>query len=207
MPILKTHRAIYIHIPKTGGTSLAWSLEPNIKKSRSTLLGKIPFYYKWLYPNHLWWHHLTASEIRKLVGRKTFSEYFKFAFVRNPWDKMSSQYFYWRDSGRLREFSNLSEWILSRAFIEGPLYGEYLGYNQLDYLIDDSGELCVDFVGRFENFDDDFKVLTSKLNINILLQHKNKSSNQDYREHYTEAARRAIEEHFARDIQFFNYKF
>ena len=69
------HKCIFIHITKTAGTSVAKSL-----------FNYLPYHY-------------TAIDYRVIYGRKTFDEYFKFAFVRNPWDRLYSAYRYLKSGG------------------------------------------------------------------------------------------------------------
>ena len=89
------HRFIFIHIPKTGGTSMedvlgAWF---SMKRER---------YARWLPGVKHWAQHLTMSEIlhrqfsNKNKARRP-ERYFKFAFVRNPWDRLVSELM-WRSS-------------------------------------------------------------------------------------------------------------
>lgn len=69
------YRYLFIHITKTAGTSVAISL-----------FGELPYHY-------------TAVQYRVIYGRKTFNRYFKFAFVRNPWDRLYSAYSFLKNGG------------------------------------------------------------------------------------------------------------
>src|SRR3989338_5883908 len=88
MPIYHKHRLIHVHIPKTGGTSIEKYLghKFNIKQS---------------YPEFLWgrdqekkviMHHLNCQQILEYVDRGVFDSYLKFAIVRNPYDRLVSEY-------------------------------------------------------------------------------------------------------------------
>ena len=81
------HKCIFIHIPKCGGTSIEDALfKPRNERTIKDL---------WSGPNKYQTgglQHLMASHIIEEVGGDLFDEYFKFSFVRNPWEKMVSQF-------------------------------------------------------------------------------------------------------------------
>lgn len=117
--------------------------------------------------------HLTAAEYVDLhfVSQEIFDTYFKFAFVRNPIDRLYSTYKYKRfiDYLSFDDFIKLKleNFINSEteSFFFKPQY-EYLYGNK---------QLLVDFVGKLENLDKDFEYILKKLNTNLRLKHYNKS--------------------------------
>jgi hypothetical protein len=81
-------------------------------------------------------------------------------------------------------------------------------YNQLDYLTDDNGDIIVDFVGKYENLQDDVSTVFKALRLESLpLPHVNKSQHKHYSEYYTEETKNLIAKRYSRDIQFFGYQF
>jgi hypothetical protein len=74
-------------------------------------------------------------------------------------------------------------------------------------LVDDNGELLMDFVGRYENLQDDFNSLRAKLGITQTLPHLNKSNHRDYRSYYNDHTQQLVAEHFKADIELFGYSF
>jgi len=133
-----------------------------------------------------------------------YKNYFKFAFVRNPWDRVLSWYFFYsqRPNVRVRLSSKnetFNEFILnkSRSYRWG-------GENQSQY----NFTKCCDFIGRFENLQQDFNIICDKIKIpRQELPHKNKSKHKSYTEYYNDETRQIVAEKFAKDIEHFNYKF
>ncbi len=125
--------------------------------------------------------------------------------MRNPWDWNVSFYHYVRqtpehplhvDASRVRDFAEFLSW---RA--------EHARLLQKDFVASPEGDLLVDFVGRFENLEEDFGKVCSAIGANADLLHLNQSRHGDYRLHYTEYTRRLVEEAWAEDVQFFGYQF
>jgi chondroitin 4-sulfotransferase 11 len=78
---------------------------------------------------------------------------------------------------------------------------------QSDWITDTSGEILVDFVGRFENFEQDFHRVCDRLKCKAELPHKKKSERGDYQSYYDRESRDIIGDWFRKDIDRFGYKF
>ncbi len=172
--------------------------------------------------------HDHASWVRGQFGPE-WHEYYKVAFVRNPWDRLVSWYtmiqekekpkWYKRLVG-LGKFNLIYQYVLSNSdSFEEFLYkcvdtiDDYDGrksflYNQLDYITDSDGSLIVDFVGRFEHIRRDTDIVFRNLGLeNVSLPHKNSSKHAHYRSYYSEKTKQLVAERFARDVEFFGYEF
>src|SRR5690606_33093610 len=97
----------------------------------------------------------------RYVSPLQFAEYFKFAFVRNPWDRVVSMY-KWHGFHQICSF---------RSFVAHELTG-WLWRNkhwfvrpQCDFVCDDDGRLLVDYVGRYETLQADFDVVCERLGL------------------------------------------
>ena len=170
------HKALFIHITKTGGTSIASAL--NMKEN---------------------FRHFTASAMRKKVGEDTWSNYFKFSFIRNPFEKIVSLYHY-NGKGFGFEDSSFKEYV--KAWGKGKKISRYPHQNSS--YIDEK----LDFIGRFENLQEDFDIVCDKIGIpRQQLPHKNKTNHKHYTEYYDEETRAIVTEKYAKDIEYFGYKF
>jgi hypothetical protein len=199
--IFDTAGCIYIHIPKTAGTSIRNALAqlPNPIRRRYPRLRK----------------HARAFEYRAAVGESLWQQYFSFAFVRNPFDLMVSSYFWWlekahkfRKLDRLRAevegMADFNEFISSRFGRE--YVNEYPG-DMFDWIAE-NGEIIVDFVGRVENLDDDWKTICGKIGVPFVeLAHVNRTSRGDYREYYNQASIDLVAHRFQKTIEIFGYRF
>ena len=76
-----------------------------------------------------------------------------------------------------------------------------------EWITDDKGKVVVDFIGKYENFDEDWKIVCEKIGIKAKLPHRNKSKHRHYSVYYTKEARQVIAERFKEDIKMFGYKF
>ena len=183
------HKFIFVHIIKTGGESIEKFFQGR----------KI---------------HKFAKNYKKEVGNKKWNNYFKFTFVRNPWDKMVSQYFYIQKNKKGKYNLTFREFIL--AFQSCP-ESEYINekgidvrYNpiQLPWILDDNGNCLVNYIGRFENFQQDFNIVCDKIGIpRQKLPHENKSKHNHYTEYYDDETKQIVAEKYAKDIKHFGYKF
>ncbi len=148
--------------------------------------------------------HATVTELRAHLGDEVWQTYYKFSFVRNPWDRVVS----WFHSAFFkRKDLDFTEWLTTGG-LDHPDYGLNHIAPAAHFLLNRSGELDVNFVGRFENYEADLRHIFEKLDIPILQIPKiNFSQRPDYRELYTPETREVVAQFFADDIRLFNYSF
>lgn len=178
---------VFIHINKTGGSSIARALG---------LTGE----------------HKTAMEKRRELGESAWSRRFRFTIVRNPWDKVVSHYHYRVATNQTSLGMNrvdFKEWV-SLAYGDNlPAYYDNpkMFMPQWNWISNENGSLAVDFVGRFENLEQDFKSICRRINQDVLLPHKKKSKREHYRSYYDARAREIVRTWFKADIEEFDYEF
>lgn len=178
---------IFIHIPKTGGTSISKNIQKHIPLNQ---------------------HHRQVSFYGEHISKK-----FVFTFVRNPYDRIVSVYHYLNQGlGNSRDnalganlpknFKSFVKNYLCNLDINKPVFRPHM--LPMTFWLD--GE--VDFIGRFENLQKDYDTLCHQLNIPIqILPIHNKSQHNYYRKYYDDETKKIIEQIYHVDISRFNYTF
>lgn len=187
------YECIFIHIPKTGGISVSKSLFP-----------------------HLIGHH-TVQEYKKAYGKKLFEKYFKFTFVRNPWDRLVSAFWFLKAGGvnrrdkewageHLASYNNfdrfVKSWLNSKS-----IYSHIHFVPQYEFICNKKSRLEVDFVGYFENFEQDFQFVREKLGICTDLSRLNASRRTHYKNYYDIETIEIVADVYQKDIEIFGYDF
>lgn len=174
-----TNDFIFIHIPKTGGSSIERFFGQD-----HGLPGTPPAH------KNIQWY---------LNHKQSNNRLYKFSFVRNPWDMFVSLYFFKVHSKYRKEEL---EGVTFFEYIK-----QYDHKTQLSYLTV-NGKIMVDFIGRFERLQEDFYKVCDALNIpRSDLPHIIKTTHLPYREYYNTQARKIIEEIYKEDIDYFGYEF
>ncbi len=201
--ICADRRLIFVHIQKTGGNAVRVALGVELNDPHK---------------------HFFARELRQDYGEAAWARCFKFAFVRNPWDRLVS---WWSmiDAGRdtsgaapppneffgyvmqhARSFEEFI-WRCTSEIIDTD-GRKYIFRNQIDYLVDDNGAIIVDFVGRFERLQEGFDEVTARLGLpGVELPRINVSRHSPYADYYTPAMAEEVGRRYARDIERFGYRF
>lgn len=215
MPIDKKNKILFVHVPKNAGTSITKIF--NFKKGIKNLTG---FEEK----TRIHFSHLTIGQIKNFINIK---KYYSFAFVRNPFDKIVSEFFYRKlhkeknvnyfkrikiKKFTFDEFVNrLSEFKITNRINKSLEESHFLTQTKFLYI---RNKLSVNFVGRVENFENDFKKLVEKinekrnLNINIdKIYHSNSSNHVNYKFYYNSITKKIIEKIYEKDLDNFNYVF
>ena len=204
---LKDKHCIFIHIPKTAGTSIECALEGHGAVGLNSVVNEFPL------------QHLTAVAVKKRLGAETFDSCFKFAFVRNPFDRCVSEYLWARKHAGLRlgfdrwVDTKLRGWANPRRR-RSRLMLKMHNIPQHHFIENAAGECMVDFVGRFETLDEDFKYVCSKLDLDgVKLSHvnagleKKKRDAGGYRPYYNKRSRNTVTELYKKDLEKFGYSF
>lgn len=189
----------FIHIPKAGGSSMR-SLFVSLPNARVIT-------HNTRDPNYVFY---------KDACKKDTS--FSFCFVRNPWDRLVSSFFYLKKGGG-RGIGSSDHEDFKKYFGEFKNFKDMIRnwddsfFNQIHFRpqyqwVGDDNKVMVDFVGRFENLQEDFNVICNKIGIpQRRLPHTNKSTHKRYADYYDEETRGIVAKKYAKDIEYFKYKF
>ena len=217
MIISHKHKFIFIHIPKCAGSTITYSLLNN-------LYFKLPRKEDWKYDklstdtaevfkvtsdhgNSLELdQHSTFKVINEYFVKKklNINEYFKFSFMRNPWERRVSQYKYAKKMAGITNADWANE-IASMSFCE---FITKRNDSQLNWVSNKKNNVAVNFLGSGRNLQQEFNKVCSKLRIpKQELRHKNATKHKHYTEYYNEETKQIVADNCAKDIEYFNYKF
>ncbi len=193
------HRCIFIHVPKTAGISIAQALFGQIGGG-----------------------HATIARYQIVFSKHDFNRYFKFAFVRNPWDRVFSAYNFLRKGGMNAKdaqwaAANLPRELTFESFVNMELSKPHIlrarhFIPQFEYVcLPSRRKILIDYVGFYEHLQDDFRQVCRMLSLNSAtsLGHANVSggTRKVYMDHYTPEMRDVVARLYAPDIAHFGYNF
>lgn len=187
------NKCIFIHTPKVAGISIAHALG-----FQHTHTWHIPLKY----------YEATESE--------KFNTYFKFGFVRNPWDRLFSAYQFLQKGGisekdvalsnLVRHYPDFSTFVLSWLSSDAARSLIHLTPMYL-FFENRQGMITADFIGRFENLEHDYNKIRERLNTGQPLPHLNPSTKVHYAQQYSTQMIDKVARIYERDISEFNYDF
>lgn len=205
---------VFVHIPKTGGTSLGLALEDRAHRD-DILIGDTPKAKKRrgrlrdLTPRGRLWKHSTLADIDGVLGADDLDRMFLFTMVRNPWDRAVS-YYHWLKSQTFDHPAITCAQTLSFAdFLRDPVIVDSLrDWPAGRYMQDATGEEWDALFIRLEHFAEDSAPLWDHLGFRLTLPHENRSEREtDYRTYYDDALAAHLGDVCAMDILRFKYTF
>jgi hypothetical protein len=153
--ISKKNKIIFIHVPKTGGSSIEKSLIDifdetiKINGDQTSIVDKLKKPKKNSF-NSL--KHATAEELKCQYGEEIFNVYTKFSVIRNPWDRLLSLY-YW-SNGRSKPYNK--DVFIKKILKKNPDNANRSVWTLNKYLCDKEGNLIVDNLINFDNLNKEF---------------------------------------------------
>ena len=207
MIISHQHRFIFAAVPKTGTHSVRQALREHMSEDDIEQVGlfvnkRFPF-EELAAIRH---GHLSLQQVRPFLGEEAFADYFKFAFVRNPFDRFVSYCaFMSRDSGH---FATDPQAVMRYFLFDAPPEKHILFQPQSSLLVDGDGQLLTDMVGRVETMQASYDAICARIGIPPrALDQVNSSSRGDYRAYYTDPLKDAVATRYAQDLALFGYDF
>lgn len=207
MLISDERRFVFVHVEKTGGTSIGQVLSPYA-------IGRPPSRLHALaarlchgrdYRHYRYRTHAALADAQARMPGDRYRAYFKFAFVRNPWDRLVSEYNAALRKARKPRHRRIRALDGFHAYVEYEIgRGKFFQYPRICGL---DGQPGLDFVGRFESLEDDFRQVCRILGIDASLGRLNAFSHANYREYYDARTRDLVARYWRRDIEQFGYAF
>lgn len=199
MPISHSNKLIFLHIPKNAGTAIT-----DAEGMDFTHIGHhFPDFYRKNFPYE-------------------WENYIKFAVVRNPWDRVVSNYEYgrmaeshWHSvSGKsqygvhpdYQHLSNLTFKETLRIFKDKRDFLKHQGWeSQHPYIYDNNGNLLLEHVFKLDELGDNYEF--KKLVPNLTHKNKSNKKHKSYRDYYDDETIEIVSEIYVKDITLFNFKF
>lgn len=180
-----TRKLIFIHIARTGGTSIEkaltgkdwWVIEPRTK-------------------------HISAKQARKIYGEDVWRSYTKFSVVRNPWDRITSMWAtrWWHQSSDLAEGCTFEEFIRKIKPHPNEIYNTLFYHEILNQ--------NMDFILRFESLQNDFSRMMSSIGCDgMQLPHIEKRNHENYRDMYGDIEKQLVFDLFNTDVLKYRYSY
>ncbi len=192
-----------------------------------------------LHPELTWSHpqHYNIRDYQVVMEEEDFNSRFKFAFVRNPWDRLVSNYtatcrkgggdngypLVPRDRERPEKFQEWAKAALGAEYWDVDCYRRPQCRHQrttsdsmLSWLTDEDGHLLVDFIGRFETLEADYSLALDKIEqhcgkpvrrIPFPIRRGVSSIGHPYSFYYNDETVELVRDHFKEDIEYFGYDF
>lgn len=233
MPVIISHKYkfVFIHNPKTAGTSIANTLLSYALENRGDIFIDVfgvwdnitsidrdlnPFITK----DKRFRSHIKAKQLKSIFDKQKWpwDKYFKFGFVRNPFDRCISEYNYLMQYAILNNKDTKSKWAKTgsaifqyniKAFIAHRVYPT--PHLQWKYFFDKCNKNnLLDYVGKFENLESDWNNIVKQIGLplnKLKLKHLKPTVRKNYREYFDEKMVDFFYNTYKIDIELGNYKF
>lgn len=187
---------VFVHVPKTAGSSIGGVVS---SKSRIMTIGHNLRDKSYTFPRDLHW----------------FKDLYSFAFVRNPWDRLVSSYYYLKNGGNcVADLEDYEHYFKRFKSFEHMLENwEDSFYNQIHMMpqarwLYDGSECIVNYIGKFERLQQDMNhILNTNNMIPRRIKHTNASKHKKYTKYYNKTTKKIVSEIYKDDIEKFNYKY
>ena len=215
MLISTSHKFIFVHVPKSAGSSVTAVLRPYCLPKNRTIWRRLSSFLPMRenVEKVYFRQHETAVKIRAKLGPQVFDVFVSFAIVRNPFDHAVSLFEFLkkqtaRNSGRVAAELNFKEFMQLRSKPQGfALEGSTLKMaDQASRLVDKNGQIIVTDVLQLEKLAQEFPQLCRKLGLpTIEMVVKNASWRDAIEQYYDAATVTLVQQHCARDFALFGY--
>ena len=218
MLISYRHNFLFVHIAKTGGTSIRaalrryrWGWPYTVPLALCSLMSQMTR------PKHVlgikFPRHAKAIAAREMLPGEFYDGLFKFTVVRNPWDLQVSSFHHLKREhpDRVAHLESFEAFLAAKFDPQRP-YDYLLDISQerqADYVSDLRGNLIVDYIARYESLDEDFGEICRRIGIPRpdLPHHRRAESRRRYQDYYDRHSAELVARHYAEDIERFGYRF
>lgn len=216
-------KSLFIHVPKTGGTSIANTIRgPLFSEQASLNKDKRPCFVEGNATSIIRFSHCRPTMLVEweVFDRQKLNDWFVFSVIRNPWDRLVSGYHAGiqhpragnralHEANGLTTFDKFARWMLDgnapypkRSVMK---QGQWVYPQVLWYFVD--GKCVIDEILRTESLASDWKKIRSRLGVRSEVHNANSSRHADYRSYYSKSLAVEVGDFYADDCKFGNYTF
>ena len=207
MIISYLHKFIFVAIPKTGTHAVRQALREQMGPDDQE---QVKLFVEKDLPTPelaaLRHGHISLAQLRPHMDAGQFSDFFKFAFVRNPFDRYVSYCsFMTRNTG---EFAQNPQAVMRHFLFAAPPERHILFAPQHSFVTAEDGQLLADQVGRVEKMQESYDDICGRIGIpSRALDKVNSSQRGDYRQYYDQQLIDGVAQRYGRDLELFGYDF
>ncbi len=207
MIVSHQHRYIFVPMPKTGTHSVRQALREHLGPDDIEQVG---LFVNKRFPfddiARIKHGHLSVRQVRPYLGDEVADAYFKFTFVRNPFDRFVSYCsFMTRQTGA---FDRDPKGTMRRILFEARPLDHVHFQPQYTLLVNDAGDVEMDYLGRVETMQASYDAICERVGIpSRALDRVNSSRRGHYREYYDADLVDGVAALYRRDLELFDYQF
>ena len=207
MIISESRKFIFVAIPKTGTHSVRRALRPHMSEDD---IEQVRLFEEKKFPipelANLRHGHISLAQLRPFLDPAKFESFFKFAFVRNPFDRFVSYCAFMTRKGG--EFEKDPRGIMRHILAAPGPRSHILFQPQCSFVTGSDGKLLTDYIGSVEQMQGSYDEICDRIGIpRSELEKTNESSRADYRQYYDDSLKEGVAKLYARDLELFGYEF
>lgn len=205
----KEKQFLFIHIPKTGGKSMSSVLAEYASHNTNfdhLLVRKLTLKFGSFPRLKIYSRHEKLSQFESFTCKSEYSKLWKFSIVRNPYDRLVSLFLF------QQQYSEAN----NHKLIKNMTFDDFVNWmnpwmkktSMVSFIKNNDGKIDMDFIGRFENLNEDVNKIFEHLNIDKRLPYINKTKKTDsYRNYYNDKLIKLVQKNYEEDLDFFKYVF
>jgi hypothetical protein len=203
-----SHRVVFVHVQKTGGSSIDAIFDQHVPDARKVKGAK---------------RHSSYATL--LQAEPQLTDYWSCGMVRNPWDRMLS---WWAMGARIKlRYDEGARWARDRVDRLPEVWEPLMQYHDSfdRFVLEGLDEVprlsvpqsetlsapgrTVDFVGRLETFDESVNEIRKRVGLEAVEAHprKNITEHGHYHDYYNDVTRARVAETFAADVELYGYTY
>lgn len=208
MIVSRRHNFIFAAVPKTGTHAVRQALRGHLGEEDLEQVGLfVDKRFPWDDLAAIGHGHISLRQVRHVLGEDAFAGFFKFAFVRNPFDRFVSYCAFMLRGNVL--FEQRPRDVMHHFLFVKPPENHILFQSQASLLTDADGvTLLVDKIGYVEDMQNSYNAICARIGIpSRSLDRVNASQHADYRRYYDEALIDGVAARYSHDLEMFGYNF